>query len=297
MQKIRESQFELIRVLAQFFIIVYHIYLFFIYPTTTEPFHKAIWLPLHIGVILFILISGWFGIKSTIKSFAKLIIMMALLYFPLQLIWYNQTDSLTYKNILIIPFFITRSPFWFMRTYVYLFLMAPLLNFYMEKVSLRKKVYLLTVLFFISFYAGTCGSDISLTEGKNVITFSFIYLLGRMMREYQDTIKKKIKSKLLLIVYILYNVALVCVFACPGIPYYNSLYNRIFFSYCSIGLLINASMLFILLSRLKFRSKFVNIVGGGEFDNVYGTFCQCYTIWCNWSNCRYIFGKLFIQFW
>lgn len=79
----RESSFELIRILAQFFIVFYHIFLFFIYPTTDEPFHKAIWLPLHIGVILFVLISGYFCIKPSIKGFIKLIGMMVVLYLPL----------------------------------------------------------------------------------------------------------------------------------------------------------------------------------------------------------------------
>lgn len=74
--KARESQFELLRLIAQFFIVTYHIFLFFIYPSTNAPFHKAIWLPLHIGVILFVLISGWFGIKPSIKSFVKLVSMM-----------------------------------------------------------------------------------------------------------------------------------------------------------------------------------------------------------------------------
>lgn len=86
---LRESQFELIRILAQFFIVLYHLFLFFVYPKTGNPFHKAIWLPLHIGVILFILISGYFGIKSSIKGFIKLVGMVLVLSIPLELIDYQ----------------------------------------------------------------------------------------------------------------------------------------------------------------------------------------------------------------
>jgi len=83
--KERESSFELIRILAQFFIVFYHIFLFFIYPVTQNPYHKAIWLPLHIGVVLFVLISGYFGIKSSVKGFIKLVLTMAVLYIPLEI--------------------------------------------------------------------------------------------------------------------------------------------------------------------------------------------------------------------
>lgn len=82
----RESSYELIRVLAQFFIVFYHIFLFFIYPATHSQLHKAIWLPLHIGVILFVLISGFFGIRVSVKGLVKLAGMMFVLYIPLSLV-------------------------------------------------------------------------------------------------------------------------------------------------------------------------------------------------------------------
>lgn len=260
----RESQFELIRILAQFFIIVYHIYLFFIYPVTNNPFHKAIWLPLHVGVILFILISGWFGIKTNVKSFVRLITMMALLYFPLQLMWIIKEGVNSTFELFTIPFFITWSPFWFMRTYVFLFLLAPFLNFYLENALKRQKIYLLFVLFVISYYVGSWGADSSLSDGKNVITFAFLYTLGHFLREYRDKLRR-ISSRVLLSMYILYNITIVTIFSFPNaIPGAGFLYERVFFSYCSVGLLINAVMLFLLLSRLKFSSRVINIVGGAS---------------------------------
>ena len=84
--KERESSYELIRMLAQFFIVFYHIFYFYIYHLTGNPLHHAIWLPLHIGVILFVLISGYFGIKSSVRGFVKLIGMMIVLYIPLDLV-------------------------------------------------------------------------------------------------------------------------------------------------------------------------------------------------------------------
>lgn len=69
----RESSFELIRLVAQYMIVLYHILLIVIYPLSQETFHKAIWLPLHIGVPLFVLISGYFGIRASAKGLTKLV--------------------------------------------------------------------------------------------------------------------------------------------------------------------------------------------------------------------------------
>ena len=59
----RDSSFELIRVIAQYFIVLYHILLVIVYKNTNIEFYHAIWLPLHIGVPLFVMISGYFRIK------------------------------------------------------------------------------------------------------------------------------------------------------------------------------------------------------------------------------------------
>lgn len=83
--KQRESQFELIRILAQLFIVLYHLFMLYVYPTTGQHLHKAIWLPLHIGVPLFVMISGYFGIRPSVKGFVKLAGMVFVLYVPLEL--------------------------------------------------------------------------------------------------------------------------------------------------------------------------------------------------------------------
>lgn len=83
---VRQSQFELLRILAQFFIVTYHILLVFVYPTTGESIYKALWLPFHIGVLLFILISGYFGIKPSVKGLIKLLGIVIVLSVPLEIV-------------------------------------------------------------------------------------------------------------------------------------------------------------------------------------------------------------------
>lgn len=269
----RQSQFELIRIIAQLFIVMYHIYFFFIYNITENPFDKAIWLPLHVGVLLFIMISGWFRIKTSIKGFFKLITMIALLYFPLEIIWHLKHSISSGFELATTFSFISWSPFWFIRTYVFLYLLAPVINSWLDKSSINGKLYLIIVLFFISHYIGSWGSDATLADGKNVITFSFLYVLGALLHEYKQKIGK-IHATTLWLTYLIYNTVIVYVFSHPDkIPGFDFIFNKGFYSYCSIGQLINALLLFILLSRLQFHSKLVNIAGGASLS-IYMIHCS-----------------------
>ena len=49
--KARNSAIELLRLLAMFMIVYYHLILFFIEPIDANPIYKAIQIPFHIGVI------------------------------------------------------------------------------------------------------------------------------------------------------------------------------------------------------------------------------------------------------
>lgn len=85
--KQRESSFELMRLVSMFLIVLYHLFLFFLHPLYENDFYKAIQIPLHIGVLLFVLISGYFGIKATPKGLLKLIGMMFVYYLPIQFVY------------------------------------------------------------------------------------------------------------------------------------------------------------------------------------------------------------------
>lgn len=257
----RESSYELIRLLAQFFIVFYHLFCFFIYPVTLAPLHKAIWLPLHIGVILFVLISGFFGIRSSIKGFVRLIGMMFVLYVPLDVFNMLYNSGLNgggdLKSFLSYFFLVSATPFWFMRTYVFLFLLAPLLNHYLKSANLPKRIYLIIVLGFISHWVGTIGLDPSLMDGKNVVTFMFLYVIGNTLARYKKTLSK-IPYSYYGLAFVILNVFLVILYSNWGGRIAEASYFRIFFSYCSFGLLLSSLLFFLWIGNMKIRSRFIN---------------------------------------
>lgn len=57
---VRESQFELLRIVAQWCIVFYHLFMdYTIHLQEQYPIYLGIQIPLHIGVLLFVLISGY----------------------------------------------------------------------------------------------------------------------------------------------------------------------------------------------------------------------------------------------
>ncbi len=81
--RVRESNFELLRLVAMYFILLYHMLSFFIVKVDDAPLYKALWLPLHIAVACFVLISGYFHIKPSFKGIVKLLAPLIVCYLPL----------------------------------------------------------------------------------------------------------------------------------------------------------------------------------------------------------------------
>lgn len=69
----RESEFELLRLVAMLLIVLLHIYLLELRWERLAPLNTAIVIPFHMGVPLFVLISGYFGIRVSGRGIAHLV--------------------------------------------------------------------------------------------------------------------------------------------------------------------------------------------------------------------------------
>lgn len=63
----------MLRLISQYFIVLYHLYLLFIAKIDDDPLNKAIQMPLHVGVIIFVLLSGYFSIRATSQKLVNLL--------------------------------------------------------------------------------------------------------------------------------------------------------------------------------------------------------------------------------
>ena len=252
----RQSNFELLRLLAQFFIVLYHILLFFVYPSTNLLIYKALYLPLHIGVILFVLISGYFTIKPTSKGFIKLIAIFTI--YSLPEIYHN----IKYKGIVEL-FFVSKSHFWFVKTYIFLYILSPLVNFYLKQATTRQLIYIVLALFFVSQYMGMTKGDINMSDGKNVVNFIFIYSFGQILKqkEYQW---KNLSIITILPIWLILNLLIISLYYYNSASFVGRIIWTSFFQYSGTGLLLNSIIFFIMIGKMSFNSKIVNYMASSS---------------------------------
>lgn len=279
--KERESTFELIRLIAMFMIVLYHIYFLTITPIYDSSFNRAIWIPLHIGVPLFVLISGYFGIRVSGRGLAKLLGQMLVYTAVFLIIYYYLTNTGGgIRNIIRTFMLVSNSPRWFMRTYICLYLFSPVINSYLKDITPKQRLYIIFILLFISVYIGTFGDDPSLSGGKNLVHFILLYIVGNTLRVYEN-IWRKISLRKLIIAYVLLNVLLV-----TGYCFFDGTFisHKIFnwsFPYSSPIILLNSILFFIIIAKNRFQSKLVNYLAASTLG-IYLLHCSSLVKFYTW---------------
>ena len=269
----RNSAHELLRIIAMFMIVWYHLMLYYLNMITHDGsldyIYEALLPTLHIGVILFVLISGYYGIKASLSGFLKLFLVTMIYYLPIELFRsiYHHGDIISTLQ------FITNTPYWYVRTYLFLYIISPILNKYIVS-SDRRSVDIMTIILgIIAIYFGSTNGDPSLVDGKNVVNFAFLYFLGNGIAYYKERWMKVsnwtlVSTWLMLNVFIFVSLLLVGKDSALGDLIWN-----ISFPYCSPLLIINALLLFIGISKYQFYSKVINYIATSMFA-VYLIHCQ-----------------------
>lgn len=196
----RQSNIELLRILAMFLVLVVHADFWTLNPPTADDF---VYSPLNawtrtffesvsiVCVNVFILISGWFGIKPSVKGLCGFIFQCAffLIGIYIVLLALGQT-SLTMKGIA--GCFCLTPVNWFIKSYVGLYILAPVLNAFVEKAS--KKQFAGTIIAFYIFQTiwGCTGAATFIEEGYSTFSFIGLYLLARYIKLFDC--QKPIKS-------------------------------------------------------------------------------------------------------
>lgn len=266
-QNIRQSNMELLRIMAMFMILVYHsvYYVFYNYRGDSPIFASLVTL-LHIGVPLFVLISGYFGIKPSIKGFLKLYFILLfynLVLYGLRLVYGDVSFSYREFAKLWFPFSIGRR-WWFFKVYLMLYLFSPILNFVRDKTGGGGG--LLIISGFVTFYWGWFAQHPSLNDGKNVVNFIFLYMLGYWLRTAIVERDEKVGNERLR-----YIISYLVVAGGIGIALYFSnehlqdLIKRVCYGYNSPILILMSVLFFLIFTTFDFKSKVVNWIAGSVF--------------------------------
>lgn len=188
MKESRNLNIELIRIVSMFLIVLGHIFVGFI-PLgqngsavfrTIVP-HLIFFIPFHVN--LFVLISGYYGIKSLMGGVK---IWKLVFSYLLIIVLLNQLFSWGSFDYLTLLFPLSRNPWWFMHIYLLLALLAPtLLEPFLSMVDRRGLLSLIGVLLLIDVYFGyMCHMETVHNGGYDLIHFITIYIIGSFIRTF-----------------------------------------------------------------------------------------------------------------
>lgn len=258
----RNSAFELLRILSQVFIVLYHIcYIWQGKEYSNQPFFQAVLIPLHIGVVVFVLLSGYFTIKLKPSGLVKLLGIFIIYCLP-EVIYSVATSKSMLHTIRSLMFF-SNSHFWFVKTYLYLLLVSPMINLWLKNATERQRWYMVAVFAFIACYMATSMGDKSLSTGKNLANFIYFYLVGNQLYYYRDK-WMNIKTSHIVLCYIIFNVMILT------LEYYmygnivGKMIKRLSFPYSSPLILVGAIMFFMIIGKQHIQSRFINYVAASS---------------------------------
>ena len=262
--KIRESNFELLRLVCMFYILLHHFIVhglkvagycgeeINIYGVICNSF-------LVIAVNCFILISGYFGIKLSWKSFTNLCITCIFYILTLTIVGFIYNDFFSLKELLysFMPF--SYSHYWFITSYFYLFLLSPLINKAIDNFTKKEFICSLIILALITFYFGFFRRGNINSNGYNLMNFIFLYFIARFISIHSKNILSKAYRKIYLSSYIINSLIVATVVM---LIYYSPVNNfgiiKWGYAYNNPFVIVSSISFFLLFGTFNFRNNFVN---------------------------------------
>lgn len=233
-------------------------------------------------VNVFVLISGWFGITFKWKGLQKLIFQWCFLAILVSGLLIALGKNLTITGC--IKSMLSFQYYWFIYSYLLLFILAPVLNSFIKNASKRQVETVLLCFFVYEFLFGWIKSYSDFNNGYSCVSFWGLYLLARYVSVYKPfwALKSASFDIVIYIVATLISALSLVVFLWSGVtPEIMAKILVRFNSYTSPLTVIAALFLLLAFSKITFRNKAVNKIALSSF--------AVYIIQCN-SN---IFDPIF----
>lgn len=260
MAKVRESNFELLRIFCIIGIVFMHSL-----PILGEELSvgnlvllKLTNSMLNVGVTCFILISGYFGIRFSLEKLIRLDLMI-IFYGVL----YNIIKIVLGYDVLLGDWFsaffpIISKKFWYLSCYFFMTILAEYVNLFVERLSQTQLKRALLILLFLFSVLPTCFV-LSLMEdsGKGLVQMIIVYWIGRYICLYDN--RKYKRSKLLLLFFI--NVCITFALDYTATLVTAKMAGK-FYRDCSIFIIISAVLLFQFFRTLTIQSRIINYISG-----------------------------------
>ena len=288
MNKIRQSNFELMRIVSMIFIALWHFILFGKMEEGTSGITNIIIVIIEAIILVhvnsFILLTGYFNYDKKFKL-SKVIKINNTMWFYriICILIFMICFSVSYSKLYIIRTFspIPRfEDYWFLVVYMLLYLISPLLNMIINGSDKTKHFMIIVGLFIISILGYvTCNAFYNVNGGYSLFSGIFLYFLGAYLHKYPISFKNsRAKTVLLCLVGFAICVAInviVYKFGCKHlyshretVRYYSEVIKSGFSAYSNPLIILCSLFYFIIFSNIKISNRAINFIG----KNVLGVY-------------------------
>ena len=260
--KQRDSNLELLRIVAMSMIVIYHIFVHGISPVYVGS-HSilTVWyVPFIFGVNLFILISGYYGIRLSWKSFLSL--MWIIVFYKLFHLIVDTTClgiHHAWWEWIVKPLSAPASGGgWFVDIYILLMLVSPMLNKLLNGCSKGDLLKYSVIVLLLDMGYGFILNKHFDPYGYSLIHFVCLYIIGYGLKSYQNVSVKDSWKVYILVV----SCLLLANLLFPDNHWIVKFSN----SYASPFIVLGAIFLFLIFVRTNIaHHPFINFVAASMF--------------------------------
>lgn len=265
--KIRQSNFELLRIVAMLLVMILHCCYFSLgmpdkVALSTQPTSSFLCILGQSSTVMcvdvFVMISGWFGIRANKKSLLSLLFQCFFIIGLTDIYFYAiGTPDMTLRKCISGTFFFSDS--WFVRSYILLYILSPLLNAFISSSNETTKRKVIIPFFVIMCTVGWLDIWGDFHKGYSTLSFIGLYLLANYVHQSKAIIFRLPKRYDILIFFIL-------VFVQAGLEFVALHFGtKSVLNYNSPFTIAEALYLLLFFSKLNFNSNAINWIATSAF--------------------------------
>lgn len=273
----RQSNIELLRIVAMSMIVIGH---FLYHGVTKENMPRFLYELLYTycrdGVNLFFLISGFFRIKSTVRSVARLVFTVLFFECINYLLVYIAVGEVQFDGWRYALFFpVSAGPYWFLQVYLALIICSPLINRGIDGLSLNKLRAFMLILSLFTFYSCGFGGNMSNSNGYSFLQGVYMYCVVAYLKRDNWLMSRLKGVKCIVTALVMLTLGAILVY------YYN---KQSLTSYNGFINIISSALIFTYFVNLDIKSKTVNIIASGALG--------CYLLQDGQFGHRYLYATI-----
>lgn len=268
MGKQRQSNIELLRIVAMLMVMLIHIFpgaIGFSHQRMVDtPMSTVVSLAIEalsvVCVNVFVFISGWFGIHITTRKMLNLlfqVLFFSTLIFAVLAIWRPDyhLNALHAGTIL----FLNTDGYWFIKAYFGLAILSPVINAFTENADRKTFLWVLMAFYILQTVYGWMVIDGAswFAGGYSAMSFVGLYLLAQYLRRHGEPLVSWKGSRW---GWVYFGIAALQTIMASVLTYVNIPIAGRLFTYTNPLVIVQSVALFLWFRSFSFQSKWVNSI-------------------------------------